>query len=121
MLGQALKNPVTLPCTCANLRSASRAVTRHYNQELKREQIEITQFTILMALNIAGEIAQKDLAQLLEMDSTTLTRTLDLLKGHGWIGFKEGPTGVVNCSRLLRRGSKSISAQNLIGCEPRHD
>jgi DNA-binding MarR family transcriptional regulator len=79
-----------LPCACANLRRASRAVTRVYNQELRTGGIEITQFTLLMALDLAAEIPQGKLGELLALDSTTLTRTLALLKKRGWVKVEEG-------------------------------
>jgi DNA-binding MarR family transcriptional regulator len=79
-----------LPCTCANLRRAARAVTRLYNHELRSEQIEVTQFTVLTALERAGEISQGKLGKLLALDSTTLTRMLELLTKRGWIQEKEG-------------------------------
>ena len=46
--------------------------------------IEITQFT-LMTLDQAGESAQKRLGELLVLDSTSLTRMLELLKKRGWV------------------------------------
>lgn len=79
-----------LPCTCANLRRAARAATRLYNGELKGDDIEITQFTLLMALNRTGEIAQGVLGRLLALDSTTLTRMLEPLKKRGWVQAREG-------------------------------
>ena len=79
-----------LPCACANLRRAARAVTRMYNQELQPSELELTQFTLLMTLDLTGEITQKALGNLLAMDSTTLTRTLSFLVDHGWIGAKQG-------------------------------
>lgn len=85
--------PETLPvlaCACANLRRAARAVTRLYNQELRSDRIEITQFTILMALHRTGEVSQGRLGKLLALDSTTLTRMLELLRKRGWIQEKEG-------------------------------
>ncbi len=90
MNGSAKRKAVSLPCACANLRAASRVVTRLYNKELREEEIEITQFTILMALDIAGDSVQGDLAELLEIDSTTLTRMLELLRTRGWVAFEEG-------------------------------
>lgn len=79
-----------LPCTCANLRRAARAVTRLYNRELAGDDIEITQFTLLMALDRTGEIPQGELGRLLALDSTTLTRMLEPLKKRGWVRAKEG-------------------------------
>jgi DNA-binding MarR family transcriptional regulator len=86
-----------LPCTCANLRRAARAATRFYNRQLKTDEIEITQFTLLMALDRTGEIPQGELGRLLALDSTTLTRMLEPLKKRGWVQAKEG-----NDDRRLR-------------------
>jgi DNA-binding MarR family transcriptional regulator len=61
-----------------------------YNQELRTTGLELTQFTLLMALNITGETTQGDLGRLLALDTTTLTRMLRLLTKAGWIGVKAG-------------------------------
>ena len=94
----------TLPCACANLRRAARAVTRLYNQELRAKQIEITQFTLLMALERTGEISQGELGKLLALDSTTLTRMLELLKKRAWIQEKEGDDRRFRLIRLTTAG-----------------
>ena len=97
-----------LPCACANLRRAARAVTRLYNQELRSERIEITQFTILMALERAGEISQGKLGKLLALDSTTLTRMLELLEKRGWIQEKEGEDRRFRIIRLTAAGRAKL-------------
>lgn len=79
-----------LPCACANLRRAARAATRMYNQELRSSELELTQFTLLMTLDLAGDITQKVLGKLLAMDSTTLTRSLGFLVERGWVGANPG-------------------------------
>ena len=98
----------TLPCACANLRRAARAVTRFYSLELRSEQIEITQFTILMALERTGEISQGKLGKLLALDSTTLTRMLVLLKKRGWIQEKEGEDRRFRNIRLTSAGRSKL-------------
>jgi DNA-binding MarR family transcriptional regulator len=85
------RKPVfTLPCACANLRRAGRAVTRFYDQALAPCGLGVTQFTLLQALNIAPGISQKQLAELLEIDSTTLTRTLAPLRKKNWLHSEAG-------------------------------
>ena len=79
-----------LPCACANLRRAARAVTRMYNHELQPSGLELTQFTLLMALDRTGETTQGNLSKLLALDTTSLTRMLKILIKRGWIGVKEG-------------------------------
>ncbi len=82
--------PVALPCACANLRRAARAVTQLYDRELRPSGLRVTQFTLLMALARAREISQGQLAALLDMDSTTLTRTLAPLRRKGWLRAEPG-------------------------------
>jgi DNA-binding MarR family transcriptional regulator len=81
---------VSLPCACANLRRAARLVTQRYDQELQPAGIKATQFTLLQALTTVGSISQGNLGELLGLDSTTLTRTLALLRRNGWIQTKPG-------------------------------
>src|ERR1700730_11047976 len=79
-----------LPCACQNLRRLSRIVTRIYDQELRRAGLEVTQFSLLTALAQAGEVNQKRLSAGFAMDSTTLTRTLALLRKEGWLRARRG-------------------------------
>ena len=102
-----------LPCACANLRRTARAVTRMYNQELRATALELTQFTLLMALNITGETTQGGLGKLLALDTTTLTRMLRLLTKRGWIGAKAGDDRRQRFLRLTPSGR-----QKLQQCQP---
>lgn len=81
---------VRLPCACANLRRADRVVTKYYDAMLRPSGLHATQFTLLQALNLASGISQKQLAGLLEIDSTTLTRTLAPLRRKGWLRAAAG-------------------------------
>ena len=81
---------VRLPCACANLRRADRVVTKYYDAVLRPIGLHATQFTLLQALNRASGISQKQLAELLEIDSTTLTRTLAPLRRKGWLRSEAG-------------------------------
>lgn len=74
-----------LPCMCASLRRLTRAVTQLYDDELRPANLRSTQFTVLQALSLAGDVTQATLGEILAMDSTTLTRTLDILIREGWV------------------------------------
>lgn len=65
-------------------------VTQLYDSVLRPSGLRVTQFTLLQALNHAPGISQKQLAELLEIDSTTLTRTLALLRRNGWLRSETG-------------------------------
>src|SRR5205814_9785218 len=82
--------PVELPCMCASIRRASRALTQMYDDALRPLGLHATQFSILQALELAGEVSQNQLSNLLFIDSTTLTRNLRILRKKGWIAVRAG-------------------------------
>src|SRR6266852_670144 len=98
-----------LSCACQNLRRLTRLVTRIYDQELRNAGIEITQFGLLTALAIVGEANQKALSAGFAMDSTTLTRTLALLRKQGWIHVRPGKDRRERVFRLTEAGKKQIA------------
>ena len=75
---------------CASIRRASRTLSQIYDEALRPLGLRATQFTVLQALSVAGEVLQGDLGHMLAMDSTTLTRTLEILGRHGWIDKRPG-------------------------------
>ena len=99
-----------MPCACQNLRRLTRIVTRIYDQELRKAGIEVTQFGLLTALAIVGEANQKTLSAGFAMDSTTLTRTLALLRKQGWIHVRPGKDRRERVFRLTDAGKKQITA-----------
>jgi DNA-binding MarR family transcriptional regulator len=98
-----------LPCACQNLRRLTRVVTRIYDQELRKASLEITQFGLLTALAITGEANQKRLSAGFAMDSTTLTRTLGLLRKQGWVQMKRGKDKRERLFSLTRAGKRQMA------------
>lgn len=84
------KTLVRLPCACANLRRTARLVTQLYEQALRPAGLTGPQFTLLQTLKLAPGISQRQMAELLGIDSTTLTRTLALLRKRGWVNAHRG-------------------------------
>jgi DNA-binding MarR family transcriptional regulator len=98
-----------LPCACANLRRAARAVTRLYDRELRAAGLEPTQYSLLMALRIRGETTQGHLGALLALDTTTLTRTLALLLKRRWIAARPGRDRRQRLLRLTAPGRRKLA------------
>jgi DNA-binding MarR family transcriptional regulator len=84
-------------------------VTRLYDQELHKAGIEITQFGLLTALAVVGEANQKTLSAGFAMDSTTLTRTLAVLRKQGWIQVRPGKDRRERVFRLTPAGKRQIA------------
>jgi DNA-binding MarR family transcriptional regulator len=89
---------------CASLRRTSRALTQIYEDALRPAGLRGTQFTLLQALSLTGEVTQGQLGEILAMDSTTLTRTLNIMNRHGWIAKRRGKDRREWRMRLSRAG-----------------
>jgi DNA-binding MarR family transcriptional regulator len=83
-----------LPCACAGLRRAARAVTRLYDAALRPTGLHTTQFTLLQTLAVVGRpLKHGALGELLALDTTTLSRTLRPLERDKWIRTFPGADG----------------------------
>ena len=105
------KIPVAVPdliCLCATLRRGSRALTQLYDEALRPLGLQATQFTILQAMSRTGEISQGGLGEVLAMDSTTLTRTLQIMGREGWIAERCGEDRRMRLLRLAPAGRKQF-------------
>jgi DNA-binding MarR family transcriptional regulator len=98
----------SLPCMCASVRRASRALTQLYEEALRPTGLRATQFTVLQTLSLAGEVTQGELGQILAMDSTTLTRTLTIMGRHGWIAKRRGEDRREWRMRLSKAGETQL-------------
>jgi DNA-binding MarR family transcriptional regulator len=78
-------------CACQKLRSASRVVTRMYDDCLRPTGITIGQYSVLAALYYVPSMPLRKLAQRLEMDRTTLTRSLARLDRDGLVTITLDP------------------------------
>jgi len=75
---------------CGSFRRTARALTQLYEKTLRPLGLRATQMTILQALSRTGEVPQGQLGEMLAMDSTSLTRTLAIMRREGWIAERKG-------------------------------
>jgi DNA-binding MarR family transcriptional regulator len=98
-----------LPCMCGSFRRTSRALTQFYEQALRPIGLRATQLTVLQVLSRAGEVSQGRLGEMLAMDTTTLTRTLGIMRRHGWIAEHRGEDQRERRLRLSEAGEKQLN------------
>ena len=72
-------------CASFNFRKAARAVTSLYDTALQKSGIRSTQFAILVGIAKNQPVSIGALADVLVIDTTTLTRSLRLLRREGLI------------------------------------
>jgi DNA-binding MarR family transcriptional regulator len=106
-----------LPCYCATLRQAARALSQRYDAALRPAQLTLTQFTLLTALKEHPLARTLDLVEALAMDQTTLSRTLRIMERDGLIARKPGEdrreshwTLTAEGANRRRRGERRWSA-----------
>jgi DNA-binding MarR family transcriptional regulator len=95
-------------CMCGSLRRASRALSQHYDEALRPLGLRSTQFTLLQTLSLTGEVSQGKLGQILAMDSTTLTRTLEIMCENGWVTKRHGKDRRERRLRLAKAGEAQM-------------
>jgi len=72
-------------CLCLNTRHAARALTRMYEEHLRPCNLTPPQFGLLSVLAERPGLSQQELADMLDLDQTTLSRNLRLLIENKWI------------------------------------
>lgn len=98
-----------LPCMCGNFRRTSRALTQLYDHALRPLGLRATQFTILQFLSLAGEVSQGQMGDMLAVDSTTLTRTLQIMRRQRWIAERRGKDRRERWLRLAKEGEARLN------------
>ena len=96
-------------CACLNARKAARAVTQLYDEVLQPSGLRATQFTLLVAIALAGEAPVTRLADALVMDRTTLTRNLALLERQGLVGIAPGTDQRTRMVTLTNQGRDALA------------
>jgi len=74
-----------MTCACAAARQVARVVTQLYEEEL-RGYLEPPQFALLTGIDKRPGCNQASIARMFDIDKTTLSRNLALMKKKGWIG-----------------------------------
>lgn len=78
-----------LGCTCFKLRKLTRAMSRLYDQHMAAAGLKTTQYSVL-ANAARGALPVAELAEILGLERTTLTRNLKPLIDAGWVELKAG-------------------------------
>lgn len=77
-------------CAAANVRRASRAVTRLYGQFMAKTGLEPTQYSLLVACALTGGATVSKLADAFVMDRSALARNLAVMQKRGLVKVKPG-------------------------------
>lgn len=80
-------------CTNFKIRQLMRQMSQHYDAELGKAGLKATQYSLLGHVLKLGPIRPGELAQVMRLDASTLTRNLKPLVEAGWLRIEAGPDG----------------------------
>ena len=95
-------------CTCFQLRKLTRRITKHYDSRLAPAGLRVTQYSLLANLR-GGALAMSALAAHMEMDRTTLTRSLKPLADAGLVEVVPGKDARSRIVSITERGREAWS------------
>ena len=77
-------------CSNMKLRRLTRLVSRHYDAHMAQCGLKTTQYSLLVIVTDRGPLLQGELARLLSLDASTLTRNLRPLLDSGLVVVEAG-------------------------------
>jgi DNA-binding MarR family transcriptional regulator len=96
-------------CACFNFRKASRAVTSFFDAKLQPSGLRSTQLVILIAVALSEAAALAQLARLLVMERSTLTRNLRPLEKQGLLRVVSGSDRRTRLVELTPEGRSALA------------
>ena len=97
-----------VPCVGFNTRRATRLITQYYDKALAPAGIRSTQYSLLTLLAMMGEAPMQEVAYVLAMDRTTLTRNLTPLLRQGLVKVKVGSDRRARPLALTPKGQSTL-------------
>lgn len=95
-------------CHCLTARRTARTITRLYEEKLRPHGLRATQFSILAALALKGPTPLRELAEVLGLERTTLTRSAALLERNGWVAAARSEDVRQRPLRLTQAGRRKL-------------
>src|SRR5262245_61750334 len=95
-------------CACGGLRRAARAISKVYEAALAPLDLTATQFSILVAVDLAGPFPLSRLAERLVLDRTTLYRAVKPLVRRRCLQILPGRTGRERKAALTEAGRRLV-------------
>jgi DNA-binding MarR family transcriptional regulator len=72
-------------CIAARMRLLNRVVTNFYDDALRPFGLKISQLNILIATAKLGEARPAQVCEILQLDTSTLSRNVERMRANGWL------------------------------------
>jgi DNA-binding MarR family transcriptional regulator len=91
-------------CIATRLRMANRVITKVYDDALRPLGLKVTQMSMLAVAEDRGFIRQSEVGAELQLDDSTLSRNLELMRAKGWLEEVPADDARVHSFRLTQAG-----------------
>ena len=96
-------------CLVARLRMLNRGVTGFYDDALRPLGVKVSQTNVLTAIAKVQPVSPSALAEMLQIEKSTLSRNLDRMRRRGWVRINPGPSGNTRVVELRPKGRVIIT------------
>jgi DNA-binding MarR family transcriptional regulator len=97
-------------CACFDLRRATRAVSRMYDDFLRDAGLNITQFSLLRLIYVEKDLSISTLGRYMVMDRTSITRALAPLERDRLIYSRTGADKRIRIISVTNKGRKLVES-----------
>ena len=93
-------------CVGYRVRMLNRLTTRIYDDELRPLGIKFSQLNILTVVTLRGPVQPAEVARVLALEKSTLSRNVRILEDNGWIEVVPGEAGNTHLLRMTAAGRR---------------
>ena len=97
-------------CTDCKLRQLSRAVSRHFDENLRAHGLRSSQYSLLAYINEDGSSQLNHLAKRMRVEASTISRTVFTLVESGFVEIVQGKNRRTTAVRLTEVGERTLEA-----------
>lgn len=95
-------------CIQFNLKKTTRKISAYYDEILKPSGLKATQFSVLIVVAMGEASSITGLSKLVDVDRTTLQRSIDILERDGILNVQSGSKGNVRNISITPSGKKKL-------------
>ena len=95
-------------CIAVRLRLLNRVVTNLYDDALRPLGLKVSQLNILIVTAKLGLARPARVCDILQLDTSTLSRTVERMRGHGWLEVVPEEDARAQPFRLTAQGKRLI-------------
>jgi DNA-binding MarR family transcriptional regulator len=95
-------------CIAVRLRLLNRVVTNFYDEALRSLGLKVSQLNILIVTAKLGLARPAQVCDLLQLDTSTLSRNVERMRAHGWLEIVPNEDARTQPFRLTPQGKRLI-------------